>query len=1827
MKKITAKSCKQSFACFVIIVLFMSVLPSYLFAQKKVHPASIDKSEAPSLFKVFRNYSLFRINTAEINAFANAHEKSVSEFDFEFEGLSNLHAFMYENDMVSDDYKVYAGSGKERQLLPKLQVKTYSGRIENDPKGSVCLTLADNLISGFLKKNEKMYLIEPLRYFDKNADASVYVVYEAADVVPNSGVSCGLTEANEHRIQQQRAGENSTSSNLDGCGLVVDKIAIASDYSMVQKYGLADAQVRVISAMNIVKSIYQAAAFAKPTTIRVVGQYFSTSVANDPYSPLYTGIDAEIMLSDFKTWGQAGNFGFSYDMAQLWTAKDIGTETAPGSGVYSYTTAGLAFVGASCGANRYSLVEDYTTNITAVAANSAHEIGHLLGAHHDVLLPTGHIMSATLSTSWTGIPLVSAETISSVDSYVNTVSCFFMPCGITGPPIPIALFTTSKKLLCVGNSMSFTDVSQGAATWSWTFTGGDISSSTAQNPVVTYTTPGLKTATLTITGNGPNSQMTRQFMVNVAPPAASLSRIPNGFANGTPLLHGFHLADINHPGSQTVTAGGSYTDNACPENTELTQNTTYTATFDIAILPGINFWSRLLAFIDYNNDGDFSDAGENIFSDDTNCNNSDFPSGQFEFTTPGSPVKNQFLRLRLVAIWCSEFTTNGNVVYNSSQVEDYAVFFTGPNTYTITVNPGTGGSISPVTGSFTEGSNNTYTITASNGYARTDVIVDGVSVGNVPTYTFTNIQANHTISATFTPTSYIVNASAGANGSISPTGTSNVSAGVPLTYTITPDACYAIEDVLVDGASVGAVGTYTFSASTGGSHTISASFVLRTYTITVNAGANGSITPGTASLNCGSNATYNITPAACYSIADVIVDGASQGAISSYTFSNITANHTISATFTLISYTITVNQAIGGSITPVTGSVSCGSDATYTIASNPGYVRTGVIVDGVPVGNPSTYTFNNVQADHSITATFVTSFYSVSASAGANGSISPNGTNNFSFGIPTTYTITPNACYAVADVLVDGVSAGAVTTYTFNANTVGNHTISATFVLTTYNIITSTSDSDVGYLSPGSGTVNCGDNVTYNVVMNEDYSCYEAFVVVDGVAQGILSSYTFTNVSSNHTISISGFQEKTYSITASAGTGGSITNPGVATVTCMNFLGYLITPDACHNIADVVVDGISQGPVSTYFFNTVLENHTISASFVLKTYTITATAGSNGSISPGSGSVNCGDNATYTITPDAGYGIADVLVDGVSQGTVGSYTFINTTADHTISATFVNATTFTIISSAGANGSITPNGSITVNSGASQSYSIIPAACYHIQDVLVDGLSVGAVSSYNFTGVTANHTISASFAINAPLTVSVSGPVNVCRYIGSGEQVVYTATSTGATGFTWITPPNVTVLSGAGTSTLTIMFQNGFLTQANKQLKVTALSACGNSAQFIYYLAAQAPGTPGPIVAGSNNVCAVIGTTGTITYTINSVPGAASYNWTAPSNTTINHPNGAGTINDTTVTLSFSGLFNGGNISVFASNAGCGSGGTRSFTITKSNPSTPSPISGPTNVCANILPNGTIAEYKIAAIASASSYNWNVSPATAVVTHPNGTGAGDTVINVIFQAGFTTGSVSVSAGNGCGTSGTRSLSLTKLNPATPGAADAIQTMTCPDRAFTYTLASTPANSATVQWTVPATATLISGQGTSSITVSYPSTAITGNVTVQALNNCASSSVRTIPVKLAACPVITSTKGTVPAFENKLSSTTTTAGDQMQLNVYPNPSTDMFNLQVKSVSQQPIFVCVFDLSGRQLEKLNTTAFAPVQIAKHLKAGVYLLEVKQGNEVKTMKLIKQ
>lgn len=229
----------------------------------------------------------------------------------------------------------------------------------------------------------------------------------------------------------------------------------------------------------------------------------------------------------------------------------------------------------------------------------------------------------------------------------------------------------------------------------------------------------------------------------------------------------------------------------------------------------------------------------------------------------------------------------------------------------------------------------------------------------------------------------------------------------------------------------------------------------------------------------------------------------------------------------------------------------------------------------------------------------------------------------------------------------------------------------------TYNVVATAGAG--GSISPaGTTKVSKGSNETYTITANAGYKV--SSTKVDGVAVALTNNtYTFTNVTANHTIDVTFVKAPTFTINATAGAGGTISPNALTTVTEGANQIYTIQGDSGYKVSSVIVDGVNKGALNSYTFTNIGANHTIEASFVVApVYTITATQSANGTISPaGVTNVNEGESKTYTITPASNYKVSDVLVNGVSVGAVTTYTIANVTANTTIEATFAQGTLLT----------------------------------------------------------------------------------------------------------------------------------------------------------------------------------------------------------------------------------------------------------------------------------------------------------------------------------------------------------------------------------------------------------------------------------------------------------------------------------------------------------------------------------------------------------------------
>ena len=298
------------------------------------------------------------------------------------------------------------------------------------------------------------------------------------------------------------------------------------------------------------------------------------------------------------------------------------------------------------------------------------------------------------------------------------------------------------------------------------------------------------------------------------------------------------------------------------------------------------------------------------------------------------------------------------------------------------------------------------------------------------------------------------------------------------------------------------VGTYvytgTLAAKNGATLPVTVTLIVTrvTHTITVNAGANGTITPATGTVNAGTTPTYTVTANTGYRVASVTVDGSAVTLTAgAYTFPAVTANHTIAATFAINTYTITVNAGANGTITPATATVNSGTTPTYTVTANSGYNVASVTVDGSAVTlTAGAYTFPAVTANHTIAASFAINTYTLTYTAGTGGTITGTSPQTVNYGASgTAVTAVPNAGYSFTG-WSDGVTTAARTDINVGANisttanfslilvsttiqTTPQVTITVTPTTTTPPVTTTTTTTTTTTVT-GTGTVNVTNDVT-----------------------------------------------------------------------------------------------------------------------------------------------------------------------------------------------------------------------------------------------------------------------------------------------------------------------------------------------------------------------------------------------------------------------------------------------------------------------------------------------------------------------------------------------------------------------------------------------------------------------------------------------------------------------------------------------------------------------------------------------------------------------------
>jgi hypothetical protein len=188
-----------------------------------------------------------------------------------------------------------------------------------------------------------------------------------------------------------------------------------------------------------------------------------------------------------------------------------------------------------------------------------------------------------------------------------------------------------------------------------------------------------------------------------------------------------------------------------------------------------------------------------------------------------------------------------------------------------------------------------------------------------------------------------------------------------------------------------------------------------------------------------------------------------------------------------------------------------------------------------------------------------------------------------------------------------------------------------------------------------------------------------------------------------------------------------------------------------------------------YTVSDVTGDTSVNATFATNQYTITVTQTANGAISPSTSILNYADNQTFIITPNTGYSIASITVDGTPVTTASSYTFSNIEASHNITATFTPTPTATPTPTSSPTTAPTPT--TTPNPTATPTSTLTPTGV-----PTSTATHNELVSTVNVTDVT-GETI-------APTTNATGGFItqSVIRYSSTGDPIV-NATATPNQGY------------------------------------------------------------------------------------------------------------------------------------------------------------------------------------------------------------------------------------------------------------------------------------------------------------------------------------------------------------------------------------------------------------------------------------------------------------
>lgn len=685
----------------------------------------------------------------------------------------------------------------------------------------------------------------------------------------------------------------------------------------------------------------------------------------------------------------------------------------------------------------------------------------------------------------------------------------------------------------------------------------------------------------------------------------------------------------------------------------------------------------------------------------------------------------------------------------------------------------------------------TITFAGADNYHVADVIVNGVSQGHIDAYTFENVTETQTVGIKY---GYKIDAIVSnyntygdiamddPQGTIAPT-IQYIPEFDPMTVTGTVAEHFHLYQLLVNGENrIDEVvfdadpHSYSFTMdSVDNNYTIVAVVKVDTFAITYDVIAGQGyadesdllVAPATYStvVNYGDNWMSTITPDRGFAIANVDLDGENMYTISNNQFNFVETDHLFTIIFAANTYTVNTNAYGEGTVSDDTTFVyDPANPVNYEFVATPaeGYYVSAVVInneeqDLTDVEGAYTTTIEDVADNYVINAHFSIYTYTMTAEATEGGTITPADAQTVNYGTDMTYEINANEGWYIASTVIDGVT----TTYTQDDALVtltvpytainADHSVSVTFAQFMYTITATAGEhGTVNDATSVNAEVAYGTNYTLNFTPADNYQV--ADVVVDGQSVGAVDSYQFINITANHTVEVS-FEAVMYTLTATSNTEGCTITPATTTVQAGSNVSYTVSAASGYHLLNVTANGEEVTVTNNAFtINNVQSDYTIFANFAPNYVTVTVNQPAHATITPGTMTYAYGATPAYMIIPEVGYEVVSVtagnaVVPVTYNNGIGTFTLDPVHADITLTAT-TSIKKFTITVTQGANGTIAPGTQTNVEYGTSKTFQITANQYYVVADVIVDGSSRGALTSYTFNNITGNHTITAVFEAN-----------------------------------------------------------------------------------------------------------------------------------------------------------------------------------------------------------------------------------------------------------------------------------------------------------------------------------------------------------------------------------------------------------------------------------------------------------------------------------------------